>query len=208
MKRRHTVIFLSLLASLALAGALTGCSKSRPLATNPPLYTQEKLQAVDHWDNVANTVAMRVQKSLEDRRDLINKPIYVQLPDDRPFSMAFYNLLRTRLVSKGMQVSDKPEPDSLTLNYNVQTVLHESGASWTPSLASMGIGIVNMVSGSYTSRSDHEIIVNTSMLYKNRYVMHLSTVCYIDDDEWPMYISPESFDPSGARSRTVRLVDR
>ena len=208
MKRRHVATFFSLLALLALTGSLTACSKSRPLAVNPPLYKQEKLQAVDHWDNIANTVAMRVQKSLLDRRDLINKPIYVQPPNDRPFSMAFYNLLRTRLVSKGMQVSDKREADSLVLNYNVQTVLHESSASWTPSLASMGIGIINLVTGSYTTRSDHEIIINTDMLYKNRYVMHLSTVCYIDDDEWAMYISPESFDPNGSQTRTVRLVDR
>ena len=208
MKRRHAITFFSLLALLALAGLLTACSKSRPLATNPPLYEQDKLQAVDHWDNVANTVATRVQKSLEDRRDLINKPIFVQPPNDRPFSMAFYNLLRTRLVSKGMQVSDKCEADTLVLNYNVQTVLHESGASWTPSLASMGIGIVNTVTGSYTTRSEHEIIINSTLLYKNRYVMHLSTVCYIDDDEWPMYISPESFDPNGGQTRTVRLVDR
>ena len=208
MKRRHTITFFSLLALLALAGLLTACSKSRPLATNPPLYEQDKLQAVDHWDNVANTVATRVQKSLEERRDLINKPIYVQPPNDRPFSMAFYNLLRTRLVSKGMQVSDKREADTLILSYNVQTVLHESWASWSPSLASMGIGVVNMVTGSYTSRSEHEIIINSELLYKNRYVMHLSTVCYIDDDEWPMYISPESFDPNGGQTRTVRLVDR
>ena len=208
MKRRHTITFFSLLALLAMAGLLTACSKSRPLATNPPLYEQDKLQAVDHWDNVANTVATRVQKSLEERRDLINKPIYVQPPNDRPFSMAFYNLLRTRLVSKGMQVSDKREADTLILSYNVQTVLHESWASWSPSLASMGIGVVNMVTGSYTSRSEHEIIINSELLYKNRYVMHLSTVCYIDDDEWPMYISPESFDPNGGQTRTVRLVDR
>ena len=208
MKRRYAATFLSLLTLLALTGSLTACSTSRPLATEPPLYEQQKVQAVDHWDNIANTVATRVQKSLSERRDLINKPIYVQPPNDRPFSMAFYNLLRTRLVSKGMQVSDKREADSLVLNYSVQTVLHESSASWTPSLAAMGIGIVNLVTGSYSSRSDHEIIINTEMLHKNRYVMHLSTVCYIDDDEWAMYISPESFDPNGSQTRTVRLVDR
>ena len=209
MRLYFLCIQLGVLIIFAISVFLGGCASTEiPLAETPPLYSQQKIQAADHWDNVANTVAMRIQKSMEDRPDLVNKPVYVVLPNTRPFSMAFHSLLLTRLVSKGMQVSDKPEPDSLMLNYNVQTVLHESGASWTPSLASMGIGVVNLVTGSYTSRSDHEIIVNTSMLYKNRYVMHLSIVCYIDDDEWPMYISPESFDPSGARSRTVRLVDR
>jgi hypothetical protein len=201
MKRRYMVILFSLLA-------LMGCSTNRPLAENPPLYEQGKLEAVDHWDNIANTVAERVRKSLEERRDLINKPIYVQPPNERPFSLAFHNLLRTRLVSKGMQVSNQREADSLLLNYNVQTVLHPSSASWTPSLAGMGIGVINLVTGSYGSRSDHEIIINSNMLHKNRYVMHLSTVCYISDDEWPMYISPESSDPNGGQTRTVRLVDR
>ena len=191
-----------------MAISLTACSRNRPLATNPPVYEQQKLQAVDHWDNVADTVATRVQKSLSDRRDLINKPIFVQPPNDRPFSMAFYNLLRTRLVSKGMQVVDHREADALVLNYSVQTVLHDSSTDWTPSLAAMGIGLVNMVTGSYTSRSEHEIIINSELLHKNRYVMHLSTVCYINDDEWPMYISPESFDPNGSQTRTVRLVSR
>ncbi|MDR2488732.1 MAG: hypothetical protein LBD42_04495 [Desulfovibrio sp.] len=208
MKRQPALIVLGMLILTVLPGLLTACSRSRPLATNPSLHTQEKLQAVDHWDNIADTVAMRVQKSLEDRRDLINKPIYIQPPNDRAFSMAFYDLLRTRLVSRGMQVSDKREADSLMLNYSVQTVLHDSSANWTPSLAALGIAVVNSVTGSFTTRSDHEIIINSDMVYKNRYVMHLSTVCYIDDKEWPMYISPESFDPNGAQTRTVRLVDR
>ena len=208
MIRRNLFIFLGLLALLALAGSLTACSKNRPLATNPPQYEQDKLQAVDHWDNIADAVAIRIRKCLEDRRDLINKPLYVQPPNERPFSMAFYNLLRTRLVSKGMQVSDKRELDSLVVNYSVQTVLHESSSDWLPSLRAMGIGIVNLVTGSYTTRSDHEILINATMLHKNRYVMHMSLPYYIDDDEWAMYISPESFDPNGSQTRTVRLVGR
>ena len=206
MKRHFNFVYPGLVFLLVLASLAGGCSTNIPIATRPPLYTQEKVQAVDHWDNIANTVAMRVQKSLEDRKDLINKPLYVQAPSDRPFSLAFYNLLRTRLVSKGMQVSDTREANSLIIEYNVQTVLHESNRSdWMPSLTAMGIGIANLVTGKYTSPSDHEIIINTSMVHNNRYVMHLSTICYINDDEWPMYISPESFDPNAERTRTVPL---
>jgi hypothetical protein len=202
------VIFFSLLALPALAVLSAGCSTSRPLAENPPLHRQDKLQAVDHWDNIADAVARRVQKTLEARRDLINKPIYVQAPNDRPFALAFYDLLRTRLVSKGMQVSNQREADSLVLNYNVQTVLHPSSASWTPSLRGMGVAALGLVTGGYSTRSDHEIIINSNMLHRNRYVMHLSTVCYINDDEWSMYLSPESTDPNGGQTRFVRLTDR
>ncbi len=205
MKRRRIVLFAGLLSLLALVAA--GCtSTSIPVAKNPPLYSQEKLRAVDHWDNIADLVATRVQKSLEDRPDLINKPLYVRPPSDRPFIMVFYSLLRTRLVSKGMQVSEICEPDSLIIEYNVQTVLFDEWRSgWLPSLSSMGIGVLNAVTGKYTTASDHEIIVNTSMLHNNRYVMHLSNIYYINDDDWPLYISPESFDPKAATTRTVRI---
>ena len=208
MKRRHMYIVFSMLLVVATIGALTACSSTRPIATKPPLYTQEKLEAVDHWDNLANQVAERVKKSISERRDLINKPLYVQPSGDRPFALAFHELLSTRLVSKGLQVSHRPESDTITLTSTVQMVLHESRASWVPSLAGLGIGVLNLVTGSYTTRSRHEIIVNTDMMYKNRYVLHLSSVHYIDDDEWEMYLGPESFDPNGGKNRTVRLVSR
>ncbi len=206
MKRYSIFPSLGLLFMLALLILLGGCATNIPVAKNPPLYAQEKLRAVDHWDNIADSVATRVQKSLLDRNDLISKPLYVRPPNDRPFIMAFYNLLRTRLVSKGMQVSEQCEPNSLVIEYNVQTVLFDSGRTgWFPSLAGMGIGVVNAVTGKYTTTSDHEIIVNTRMVHNNRYVMHLSNIYYINDDDWPLYISPESFDPQADRTRTVRI---
>lgn len=203
-QRRHYMIlryiftYFILLFILALTGLLMGCAQNRPLAQNPPLYAQDKLQSADHWDNVADTVALRIQKSLEDRRDLINKPLYVQPPNDRPFSLAFFNLLRTRLVSKGMQVVEKKEADCLEVRYEVQTILHEDTAEWAPSLAAMGIGVANFVTGKYASLSEHEIIINTSMVHNNRFVMHLSTICYINDREWPMYMNAGGYASGGA----------
>lgn len=206
--KRHYPIFLFSLLMLALAALASGCSKNMPLATNPPVHSQEKIQAVEHWDALAEKVATRVRTAIGQRTDLINRPIYVHPPNDVPFSVAFYKLLRTRLVSKGLQVSDNREADSVTINYSVQAVLHDSTTDWTPSLAAMGIGVVNIITGSYTTRSNYEIVINADMLFRNRYVMQVSTICYIDDDDWALYISPESFDPSGAQTRTVRLVNR
>ena len=201
-------VMLAGIAGLTLTTG--GCASTEiPLAKNPPLYAQEKVQAVDHWDNIANEVAMRVQKSLEDRPDLVAIPIYVKPPNDRPFSMAFHDLLRTRLVSRGMQVADVPEAATLMLEYNVQTVLHDSSrGSWLPSLAAMGIGIVHLATGQYTTTSDHEIIINSSIIHHNRYVMHLSHVAYINEADWPLYVSPESSDPMARRTRTVHITGR
>ena len=210
MKRYYRVFQLGILVMLAVSIFLAGCASTEiPLAETPPLYAQQKVQAVDHWDNVANTVAMRIQKSLEDRPDLVNKPIYVVLPNSRPFSMAFHKLLLTRLVSKGMQVSEARESDSLVLDYDVQMILYESNRrDWLPSLAAMGIGIADMVTGGYTSASEHEIIINSHIAYQNRYVMHLSSIHYINDDDWGLYVSPQSFDPAADSTRNVPLTNR
>ena len=195
---------------LAVSIFLGGCASTEiPLAATPPLYSQEKLQAADHWDNVANTVAMRIQKSLEDRPDLVNKPVYIVLPNSRPFSQAFQSLLTTRLVSKGMQVSEVREADSLILEYDVQMLIYESSRrDWIPSLAAMGIGLADMVTGKYTSASDHEIIINSHISHNGRYVMHLSSINYINDADWGMYVSPQSFDPSAERTRNVPFTNR
>ncbi len=207
MKTRFPAVFAAVICAAFAVSA--GCATpEKPVASTPPLHEQDKLRAVDHWDNLADTVAKRVQKTLEDRPDLIAMPLYVQPPNDRPFSIAFYNLLRTRLVTKGMQVSEQLEPCSLVIEYDVQTVQHESGGSWSPSLAGVGMGLAGLVTGGYGVPSRNEIVLNTRMAYQNRYVMHLSQLAYIDDDEWAMYISPESIDPQNASTRRVRIVSR
>ncbi len=200
---------LSIMGLMGLTMVSSGCSTEIPLATAPPLYTQQKIQAIDHWDNIANDVAMRVQKSLEDRPDLVAKPIYIKPPTNRPFSTAFYNLLRTRLVSKGMQVADKPEPDMLTLDYTLQMVLHGTPhGTWLPSLGGMGIAVAGLVTGGYTTTSNHELMINSRIMHNNRYVMHLSHIVYINDDDWPLYISHESMDPMASTTRNVRITNK
>ena len=210
MKRRSLYTLLATLTVVVLPLFLGACASTEiPVATTPDRYQQEKLQAVDHWDNVANTVAKRVQKSLEDRPDLIHKPVYIKPSGTQAFSLAFYNLLHTRIVSKGMQVSEFPEGDCLVLEYDVQSVLHKrDSVQWMPSLAAMGIGVARFFGSGYTSPSDYEIIINSRIVYQNRYVMHLSSIHYIDDDEWAMYISPQSFDPAASTVRRVPLVNR
>lgn len=179
--------------------ALWGCAQATiPLASAPPLYEQYKLQSADHWDTVAEGVASRVQKTLEDRPDLIGKPIYIAPPNDGIFTRTFASLLRSRLVSKGMQVSEFNEPDGITLNYNVQMVLHDSGrGDYGLGLANLGIAVGGVFVGGYTTTSDHEVVINTYMVHRNRYAMSLSQVCYIHDKDWHLY-----FDPSMLRRKT------
>lgn len=179
--------------------ALWGCVQTTiPLASAPPLYEQYKLQSADHWDTVAEGVAVRVQKTLEERQDLIGKPLYIAPPNDGVFTRTFASLLRSRLVSKGMQVSEYNEPDAITINYNVQMVLHDSGrGDYGIGLANLGISVAGAFVGGYTSTSDHEVVINTYMVHRNRYAMSLSQVCYIHDKDWDLY-----FDPSMLRRKT------
>ena len=206
MKIRFPIVFATV---IGMTLGVSGCAGTdKPLASSPPLHSQDKLRAVDHWDNLADTVAKRVQKTLEDRPDLMAKSLYIQPPNDRPFSVAFYKLLHTRLLTKGMQVAEKPEPCGLVIEYDVQTVRHDSGGSWTPSLAGVGMGLAGLVTGDFGTPSRNEIVLNTRMVHQNRYVMHLSQLAYIDDDEWAMYAGPESGDPQNTSTRKVRIVAR
>ena len=182
---------LGLLTMLALAVFFAGCSTAPvPPRVNPTAYTQERVQAADHWRNMAEDTAKSVVHALEERRDLIARPLYIQPPNGRPFSIAFYDLVKSELVSRAVQISQTLEPDTLRLEYHVQTVVHDASRSGT-----WGIG-------------QHEIVVNVRMAVNNRYVMHKSFIHYINEADWPLYLSPESQDPAAGSSRNLRIIKR
>lgn len=209
MKKALPLIQLGLALILAFSFFLAGCTSTRvPVATRPPLYSQQKIVAVDHWDNIAIEVAERVRKVLLDRPDLIARPLYVRGPEGRAFTEVFTGLLHTELVSRGMQVSQTPEPGAVFLEYSVQLVNFDgSRTGFMPSVASLGIGAVNMVTGRYTTPSDREVVVTSRITHNNRYVMHLSNYYYINDDDWQLYLSNPSVsgpDADGVWSRYAK----
>ena len=189
--RPHVPGLLGLLTMLALAVFFAGCSTSPvPPQVNPPAYTQERVQAADHWRNMAEDTAKSVVHALEERRDLIARPLYVQPPNGRPFSIAFYDLVKSELVSRAVQLSQTLEPDTLRLEYHVQTVVHDASRRGT-----WGVG-------------QHEIVVNVRMAFNNRYVMHRSYIHYINEADWALYLSPESQAPDADRTRSLRVIKR
>lgn len=195
---------------LALTVFLAGCSRSHvPVPEKPVAYTQEKAQAAEHWRDIAVDVAEKVRDALVERTDLTTKPVYVVAPNSRPFMLSFNQLLRSELVSRAIQVSERRESDTVQIEYDVITVHHDSSrfSSGVYSiLADMGIGLGRLFSGS--SGSDNEIIVNVRMAYDNRYVVHRSYVRYINDADWELYLSPESFEPSSGGNRTIRVTNK
>ena len=184
----------ALSASLGLCLLATGCASTQttlPMAQAPEQFQQYKVQSADHWDTVANEVVNRVRKTQEDRPDLITLPIYVAPPNEGVFVKAFASFLRSRMVTKGMQVVEYPEPDALILNYNVQLVSHDpSRGDSGVGVAALGMAVVGTFTGGHTTPSDHEVIINTTLVHRNRYAMSLSQVCYINDADWELYLDP------------------
>lgn len=201
---------LTMLTMLLLITFFAGCTRSHvPVPEKPVAYAQEKAQAVDHWRDIAVDVADKIRDALVERPDLVTKPVYVTAPNSRPFMLAFHQLLKTELVSHAIQVSEQREEDTVQVEYDVLTVLHDSSRfnagvySW---LADLGIGLGRLFSGS--SGSDNEIVVNVRMAYNNRYVVHRSYTRYINDDDWMLYLNPESLDPSSGKTRVIRVTNR
>lgn len=209
MRQMHILVYTGILLVLIMGFFLAGCTGNRPIATNPPLYQQTKLNAVDHWDNIADAVATHLNTTYQKRYDLIDKPVYVSRPNDRPFSVAFQSLLKTRMVRKGMQVSEKLEPDGLLLEFNVQAVVHEdSPGFFVSSLENLGIGILSVFSNKYGSASQHELLINSSLSYRNRYALHMSTPCYINDADWHLYVPSGMREADADTTRRIRVTGR
>ncbi|MFV0421306.1 hypothetical protein [Oleidesulfovibrio sp.] len=227
-----------LLFLLAVAGLLLGgCGVYRsqlPVAATYPAEPQYKMQSAGHWQVLASDVADRIEKALGDRDDLLTIPLYLRSPSSRPFSVGFYRLLTSELVSRGLQVSLNKEKDNVNVDYDVYVVHHsaryqrppigtftaiaagvsaarglESIAEWIP--AAIGAGVLaDLASGAVARPSDKEVVISVSMAYNNRYVVHSSSVYYINDPDWELYMGP---DDSGTyvqefEPMPVRVVNR
>lgn len=211
MQYIHVSARLTLLTMLALIAFLAGCSRSHvPVPEKPTAYTQERTQAVEHWRDIAVDVAEKIRNALVERDDLLMKPLYVSPPNSRPFMLTFQQLLKTELVSRGIQVAESREPGSVDVDYDVLTVVHDPSRfsqGYYSAFADMGVAVGRFFSGN-PKTSDHEIVVNVRMAYNNRYVTHLSYIRYINDADWDLYISPESLDPVSGQNRVIRVTNR
>lgn len=205
-------LLLGIIVALVLAGLLLGCGSKEaqpeqketrvPLAAPAPVaadhqaFSQLVEQAGEHWRDMADEVAARVFKAYEDRDDILEIPLYLPPPNNRPFTVAFYNLLKTELVSRGLQVSYTRESRSVVLEYDVQTVPFDPGRRDT--------------TGRFApvNHSDSEIIVNARMFYRNRFVMHCSSVRYINQADVALYFDPQNYDPMAASSRNIRITGK
>ncbi len=210
------VFFLLFVAQLV---AVSGCIRS-PQPETYPFTTQQKMQAAHHWDVLANDVANQVNNELI-RRGYLETPVYVnhicaESEDCTraafPFDEAFNDLLTTQLVNFGVPTLAKNDDSGLVVNYKVQVVYHRDPPLQWPRpgvLTSLAAGIIVMRNApdeilalaaaaatdilrtTSVVNGHYEVIISTSIVDHNVYLMRKSDIYYINDPDFWQYRQSE-----------------
>lgn len=193
---------------------LAGCQSQLPMASSYPMAAQHKMQAAEHWNILAADVADRIREAIDDRVELKLLAIDVDTDQSGPFHEVFQNLLKSELVFRGLQVADQQE-NQLEVKYKVQVIRHGERYQRPPPglLTALGSGLSVMrdhltVKANYAAaplglladigvgylnfHSNHEVVVTTELIWKNRYVVHCSDIYYINDPDYKHYGDPIS----------------
>lgn len=142
--RARPVVHRVLVPLLAVATLLAGgCSSlDVPRADNYPATNQKKARAVHHWDVLADDVATRIAGKIRDW-PAGEHPIYVSASGDTSFNNGFRKLLITRLLDRGVVLTN--QPSAVTLAFETQLVQHPGRVSnslpmpWTR--LALGVGV-------------------------------------------------------------------
>ena len=209
-----------LLAPLALGA----CASQVPMPATYPISYQQKMQAAHHWNVLASDVVSQMSESV----GTLNRAIYVaeaNAPTD--FNQGFRNLLQTELLANGYTVTRAPVGNAVTLEYDVQAITHNDRGyiRSTPGLytalaggvlvlnnlahhqhlltggaALLGAGVAaDVVTGHHVKLPNTEVIINTSIVDGDRYVVRQSGIYYINDADLAHYhytapaVVPETF---------------
>lgn len=194
---------------------LTGCTPV-PKPQTWPLTYQKKAQAAHHWDLIAADTAQQVTDFLvgEGAQMVGDGAVYVDSVNT-VFGEAFRDLLITKLVQANVNVSTKPE-GALAIDFKAQTIRHRGPKFWDryarsnpgvfTAIGTMvrvchnvyarnmiipGAFIVDAWDGTLTSLPQREIIITTSIVKDDQYVLRRSDLYYIADADWTHYTEPK-----------------
>lgn len=204
---------LYLLVSLLLFTG--GCASQLPIPATYPISTQRKAKAAHHWDVLADDIALQTQIAAFGKDSVIKgQTLYVrELREKTPFNQAFRNFLITRLVNRGLQVSDRPEA-SVLIDYDTQLIRHASNrythipgtltalasGLWViHDIVEAGVGaapgtlglaaVADWGLGYYAGGASHtELIVTTSIVTDNQYRLRKSSVYYIEEEDSDLFV--------------------
>ena len=232
-------VILTLMAVFLMEGCYRGQNRpgpATPVTSQVPvpnayrLSTQQKMQAVHHWQVLANDVANIVNLKIKGDFSDSQSPIYVAPAGITVFDKGFLELLITSLVEKGLSVSNSYK-DALVLSFDTQVVTYKrrtirtragvykslapglfvhremplSGNKGWKAQGLVASSEVNVEAGAYTIElPEKEVMITLSLMYKGSYVMRHSSVYYINDPEWRHYAQrSEIRDPAVAAYKLV-----
>lgn len=189
-------------AGLALTGCFNVNTAQVPVATTYAYSEQQKMQAAHHWDVLA---AHQAEQILANDR-VMGRTLHIAGADSAaPFNQAFNSLLTSQLVSRNANVS-LAETNALTVTYKVQVVEHTDRGytrapqgAWTALAAGIAVATIpynnwsepalalipaaaltDLFSGSWTSKSDHEVLITTQVTDNQRILHSVSNIYYIN----------------------------
>lgn len=190
-----------------------------PSAEPFPDASLRKAKSAEHWNVIAGDVASQTA-GLRNRPELQGKPLYVSPSvDNSDFSRGFQSMLISKLVNGGMNVATRPE-GALQVTYEAQVVRHLAGqgdyqpgtvaalaggilvareiAIGSASSTAKAVGVTALIAGAdllvahakLHSATNTEVIVTTSLIDNNRYLMRKTDVYYVEDAEGVMFEAP------------------
>ncbi|GGC90194.1 hypothetical protein GCM10011382_20640 [Vreelandella lutescens] len=148
------------LASLMLSGCFYASTSQAPIATTYPYTEQQRMQAAQHWEVLAQHEAAGILGSERVRfRDLhIAAPEHEQYGSyysGGEFERGFRTLLTSELVSRGGSVTTQPRANGALIQIDVEVVAHRDRGYTRPpfgaytALAS-GIAVASIPLGNWS----------------------------------------------------------
>lgn len=194
------------LCTLTITAVLSSCAyQPVPIEANRPLTYQLDMQAIQHWDRLADLIATNIETYVPKEEsvptqtsnvvdlnasnlgapastDLTRVVIYINPPrggKETPFSNNFKELVKGRLVQKGIPVTIRADAATtycsranfckpMILDYNIDVVHHKSRSRWIEEPKS-------------------EVVVHTALLDGDLVIFSRSDTFYInsgDDDHY------------------------
>ncbi|CAG4883719.1 conserved exported protein of unknown function [Georgfuchsia toluolica] len=209
-----------IVAALMFLPMFAGCSQlaGMPNANPFPDASLRKAKSAEHWNVIAGDVAAQTA-GMKDRPELRGKPLYVTPGDNSDFSRGFQSMLISKLVNYGLNVATKPE-GTVEVTYEAQVVRHLAGqGNYQPGMltalaggilvgrqiavsnasdTARAAGATALVAGAELlgaevklhSATNTEVIVTTSLIDSNRFLMRKTDVYYVEDAEGVMFEAP------------------
>jgi len=185
---------------LCLMCLLTSACSKVPSQSSYPYSYQHKVQSADHWERLSQKVVKKQAFPLI-KKMKVPYNIYIQQQDRSDFGLAFNTFLTTGFHKKGVILSEKRNSDSITLEWSVQKVRHNSDRM-NPSPVAGVFGYVGYLAMEFMGGDFYypsspipktEIIVSTKLLDNKNNILSIETeTFYVDDSDTSNYWFIES----------------